>query len=71
MKLYTSVEVTVAPVRVPIQRSLVPSFTSVLGWARTFHLALILCNLKIYNLAFVRYKVIIRTNEINMKTCIH
>ena len=34
-------EVTPAPVRIPTRRPLVPSFTSVVGLARTFHLALV------------------------------
>ena len=38
-KLYTSVEVTPAPVRIPTQRPHLPNFTSVVGLARTFHLA--------------------------------
>ena len=36
-----SVAMVLAPVRVPTQRPLVPSFTSVLGWSRTFNLALV------------------------------
>ena len=39
-KAYTSVAVTPAPVRDPIQQPLVSSFTSVVVQARTFHLAL-------------------------------
>ena len=40
-KLYTSVVVTPAPVQVPTLWPLVPSFMSVIGQARTFHLVLV------------------------------
>ena len=40
-KLYISVEVTPASVRVPTQHPLVPSFTSVEDYVRTFQLALV------------------------------
>ena len=36
-KQYTSVAVTPPPVRVPTQRPLIPSFTSVVGQVRNFH----------------------------------
>ena len=40
-ELYTSLVVTSVPIWVPIQQLLVPSFTLVVGQARTFYLALI------------------------------
>ena len=42
-KRYTSVEVTPAAVLITTQWPLVPSFMSVVGYARTFHLVLLHC----------------------------